>query len=702
MSVKVSLLRSAGFAAAYAVAFAVGRMTVIGGSHLALLWPAAGVAFIWFCAQRRARLRWVDALALGAIGLIGNAVTGGGPALGAVLALANVVQATAFVLLLARPASRAGRDLRLSTPRDLARALGTTVIAVVAGAAVAQVGNWLVTGQPDPSAFDAWITRDVAGTVVIGTVGLWFGPTMSAFRGRHGSVAGWSRNMIRNLRATARWRVAEYLAIVSCSAGAYVIGDTYDNGLPLIVVTGWVAIRLRTGFLVLHNLILAGVAVAVTLHGDGALADIADPYLRAVIAHLLVALTAVASLALALERDERAGLFRELADQRGQARQHATLLSTIIDSMGDGLSVVDAEGRVVLRNRAAVRLLGEVSVVGDAHRRLRHLDGSPVTTDALPHTRALAGAHVEGDDLLVRKPGDHDARIVQVTATPLPGERGCRSAVVLYHDVTAERRHRDQLANFAGAVAHDLQSPLTAVEGWTEVASDALDAEQPAITRSRDSLSRVSRAATRMRGLINDLLAYTSARDADLTPTRVELAGLVADVAAARADAATAAGRPVPRVALGRLHPVHADAGAVRQLLDNLIGNAIKYTASGVTPYLKITSTLCGDLVEVTIADNGIGIPPGQHEAIFDDFHRAHSGGGYTGSGLGLAICHRIVSRHGGTITAHDNPGGGSRFTFTLPAADPPPTAGRPDTVPLAVPHATAPTSTGKRVPARA
>ncbi|WP_242624862.1 ATP-binding protein [Krasilnikovia cinnamomea] len=704
MSVRASLLRTAGFAAVYAVAFAAGRMTVVSGSHLALLWPAAGVAVVWFCAQRRARLRWVDALALFTIGLLGNTLTGAGPTLGAVLALANLVQVVAFSALLSRwrPALwGAGGHLRPSTPRDLMCVLGTIVVAVLAGATTSQAGMWLVTGQLTGSSFIAWITRDIASAVVIGVAGMWFGPAMSAFRERHGSLVGWWRDADCDLRLIPTWRVAEYLAVATCSLIAYLIGLVSDNGLPLIAVTAWAAIRLHTGFVVLNNLVLAGASITFTLRGDGALATIPDPYLRAVTAHVLFAVVAVAALALALGRDERQGLVRELADQREQARQHAALMSAIIDSMGDALSLVDGRGRVVLRNPAAVRLLGEVEVVGDAHRRLRRLDGTPVPTEALPHTRALAGDHVEGEDLLVHKPGDHDARIVQVTATPLPNGHGCRSAVVLYHDVTAERRHRDHLVNFAGAVAHDLQSPLTAVEGWTELASDALEAEQPAIDRSRDSLTRVSRAATRMRGLINDLLAYTAARDADLTPTRVELAGLVADVTAARADAAVAAGRPAPQLAPGRLHPVHADAGAVRQLLDNLIGNAIKYTAPGVTAHLKITSTRRDDIVEVTIADNGIGIPPGQHEAIFDDFHRAHAGGAYAGTGLGLAICHRIVSRHGGTIAADDNPGGGSRFTFTLPAADPPPTTGHPD-VALALPTTAAPTRTGDRVPARA
>src|SRR5207253_636551 len=103
------------------------------------------------------------------------------------------------------------------------------------------------------------------------------------------------------------------------------------------------------------------------------------------------------------------------------------------------------------------------------------------------------------------------------------------------------------------------------------------------------------------------------------------------------ADAAIAGGTPVPRFDFGALHHVHADLPLTRQLLDNLIGNAIKYTAPGVTPRISVASTGSdGDRIEVTITDNGVGIPAGQHETIFGNFHRAHTGSTFAGTGLGL------------------------------------------------------------------
>lgn len=129
-------------------------------------------------------------------------------------------------------------------------------------------------------------------------------------------------------------------------------------------------------------------------------------------------------------------------------------------------------------------------------------------------------------------------------------------------------------------------------------------------------------------------------------------------------------GAPVPRFEIGPLGAVDADPVLTRQLLENLVGNAVRYTAPGTTPSVAITSVPEPDgFVRVHVDDNGIGIPADQRDAVFDNFHRAHRSGGYPGSGLGLTICKRIVERHGGTIRAGDTPDHtGTRITFTLPA----------------------------------
>ena len=116
---------------------------------------------------------------------------------------------------------------------------------------------------------------------------------------------------------------------------------------------------------------------------------------------------------------------------------------------------------------------------------------------------------------------------------------------------------------------------------------------------------------------------------------------------------------------------VTGDRFLVRQLLDNLLGNAVKYVAPGVRPSVVVVARPVEGELEVAISDNGIGIPADQRDRIFDSFVRAHAEG-YAGTGLGLAICQRVVDRHGGRIRADEEPGGGTRISFTLPLAQRP------------------------------
>ncbi|WP_067499674.1 ATP-binding protein [Actinoplanes sp. TFC3] len=692
MSVRAALTRTAVFALLYAVATFAGRLTIMDGTSLSIVWPAAGIAVVWFCAQRHSPVRWADALALAAVTMVINMLTGASAALAGMFVIANLIQAGLFGYLMNRWRPHlwgAGGSESLRSPRDLWALLSAAFCATVAGAAIGPSGVWLFTGHYSWSATAVWMARNTASMLLIGAVGLCFGHALAAYLTRHnGSLAGWPRAVVAALRRTPRLRILEYAAMAACSAAAYIVSFGLTSDLPisftLIGLTVWGATRLSTPFVVLHDMAVGVIAVLFTLHDNGPFAHIGSLPLRAMVVQLFVAMVAVVGLALALGRDERQALLRELdADKAALAREkeyaarQAQLMNTIIDSMGDGLSVITADGDVVLRNPAMSRLLGGRTSPGNrittnGYYGLYNLDGSPIRIEATAYARVIAGDNVENHDVLIRNPDVPEGRIVSVSAARLD-YHGRPSAVLLMHDVTAERRHRDELAGFAGVVAHDLLNPLTAVEGWAGTATEALTEApgHPATTAALGSLVRVSRAAARMRGLITDLLAYTTARDAALATTSIDLDKLVADIAAIRTDSALAAGQAAPVFAIGHLGSVAADPTLTRQLLDNLIGNAIKYTAAGVTPHLVVDACELSGMRQVSIADNGIGIPAGQHDAIFDNFHRAHRTAGHPGTGLGLGICKRIVQRHGGTITATDDPAGGSRFTFTLPLPAP-------------------------------
>jgi len=241
------------------------------------------------------------------------------------------------------------------------------------------------------------------------------------------------------------------------------------------------------------------------------------------------------------------------------------------------------------------------------------------------------------------------------------------------------RRRETELVGFAGIVAHDLRNPLARITGFAGFLREEATARLDPV--HRDFLERLYRGALRMQTLIDDLLDYATAENRTLNTTTVDLKALADDIAQERLGGAR---HPDTMIVVDPLPAVPGDATLLRQVLDNLIGNAVKYTAEGRQPYVRITSRPQGETVRIDVADRGIGLPEDQRDAVFAAFNRAAGSEGYPGTGLGLAIVHRIIERHGGEVGVEDNPGGGSRFWFTLPLVRPPaglPPADRADWV---------------------
>lgn len=364
---------------------------------------------------------------------------------------------------------------------------------------------------------------------------------------------------------------------------------------------------------------------------------------------------------------------RELRAAEAESRRQAGLLRAIMDSIGDGVGVVDEHGAFLLHNPAAKELLG-IDLDNDdpdawqEHYGLFRPDGrTPFPLDELPLMRALAGHSSNGVEMIVRNPQRPDGLLISVDGQPLGDRAGQPGAVAVFHDITSLRRYENDLAIFAGVVAHDLKTPLAVIRGHCEAADDELSHIDQAGT-IRETLGRVVRAVDRMAALIDTLLSYATARDAPLKVVPVELAPLVEEVVHDRVSYLPADRQP--DVYVGPMPSVGADPAMLRHVLDNLIGNALKYVRPGATARVDITaSPEPGGGVRIEVADRGIGIPEADKPEVFETFHRSTAAAGYAGTGLGLAICKRIVERHGGAIGVADNPGGGTRFFFTLPAA---------------------------------
>lgn len=440
------------------------------------------------------------------------------------------------------------------------------------------------------------------------------------------------------------------------------------------------------------------------------------PMLVAVAGGLLTVLVTVLVYLLSTRRAQAMVLVheatRELRAAEREARDQAALQQAILTSLGEGVTVVGADGRVLLHNPAARQLLGTADDADHLEDWPAHYGAylpdrtTPFPAVELPMVKALRGVSVDRVEMVIRNPAHPDGILVSVSARPLDRSAGGpRGAVAVLHDITALRRYETELAQFAAVVAHDLKSPLTAVHGFAAVAADALSADAAAgpapgdpaaggpadggaaagavaqragLSRSetaRAAVERVRQGAMRMRSIIDDLLAYTTARDAPLNLTDVDLRAIVESVVAERTAPAppghlaiaSAVGRPpTPMVHIGELPEVRADPGLLRLVVDNLVGNAVKYSPAGRTPHVSVTAHADAEGVHLVVADRGIGIPDAEKVRVFESFHRARPAD-YGGTGLGLAICRRIVERHGGSIAVEDNPGGGTRFCVTLP-----------------------------------
>lgn len=653
-------LASVGFAVAYLAAGFLGRQAVLEGQTFAVVWPAAGVAVAWFLVLG-ARLAGLDTLLLAACAFTANLVTGADVDTALVLLVSNVTQTLVAVHLLRRWCPElwgCGGDRPLDSPWVAARYLLGLAVGMLVGATVGMAGNVVTGGDLSLTQWVLWFDRNVCGAIAVTTLVLLMGHRLTRLHPRPPLVDRGAEGRLELL-------VAAVLTLA-------IYGLAFSvHGLPvaflLLVATVWVGVRFSALISVWHSFVIGVATVVLTLAGYGPFAELANAQTGALLAQFFLGILLTSGLFLSTGRDERVLLMDELRRTHEEASYQADLLDAVVNSMLEGLAVIKDDGDVIVLNPAAAEVLGYDSVaevpgrLGDVP--VRRLDGTPLPPEETPSRRALAGETVHAMELLVEG-ADGGERVLSVSAAPLPPDpdTGGRRAVVLVRDSTSDHAERVELAAFAGVVAHDLRNPLAAITGWTELIDDELAGGEVHPGMVREFVERVRSSTDRMNGLVLHLLAHATSRDGQLAPTRLQLTDSVRRIAAAN-DAEH-------MVFCGELPDVVADRVLVDQLLENLIGNALKYVGDGVRPDVRVEGRReQPGWVTVSVTDNGIGLPPGEHEAIFQEFHRAHEGD-YEGTGLGLAIARRIVARHGGRISARDHEDGGTVFEFTLPAAE--------------------------------
>ena len=370
------------------------------------------------------------------------------------------------------------------------------------------------------------------------------------------------------------------------------------------------------------------------------------------------------------QRRANAGLRRQLEQVR--ARQEASESSqqaavaealaqraTLLHSMAEGVALLDGEGRIQLVNPTFERLFG---IEGDvAGRTILEAVRSHELNELVRQARNAD--HVSSAEIEWR---GREPRSLQVNATSIAGGRTPGLILLVFHDQTRLKQLESTRKEFVANVSHELRTPLSLIKGYVETLLDGAK-DDPALAQR--FLQTIAKHTDRLTYLIEDLLTI-SRLESGPTPLNLQPTGLrelvartVDDLAQRAADRQVTLANQIPVELV-----VRVDADRVQQVVFNLVDNAIKYGRPGGRITLGARASDAA-WIEVSVRDDGPGIPAEARHRIFERFYRVDKNRSRDqgGTGLGLAIVQHIVQNHGGEVHLESAPGQGTTFHFTLP-----------------------------------
>jgi PAS domain S-box-containing protein len=382
-------------------------------------------------------------------------------------------------------------------------------------------------------------------------------------------------------------------------------------------------------------------------------------------------------------------VFRDITENKRaeeETKRQKELLQLILERIADGVVVADSNGKFLLFNAAAEQVLG-IGATNTTPDQWSDRYGSylpdAVTLyppNELPLVRAMRGESVDAVEVFIRNAKVPDGHLLSITGRPLKDENGIlRGGVVVFHDITLQKRAQEALVQakeeavraskfkdqFLSTMSHELRTPLNAVLGFSDLLAD--ERYGSLNDRQRRYVTHIHTGGTHLLKLITDILDLSKieAGRMELTREDVSIASAFGEVLSALQPLADKKSQALLQKVETGLQ-VRADAMRFKQVLTNLVGNAIKFTPE--SGRIELAARQVDDQVRIEVRDNGPGIPPEQQEQIFEAFFRlAQTGTATEGTGLGLAITARLVELHGSKLGIESQHGEGACFYFSLP-----------------------------------
>ncbi|MFD1257274.1 ATP-binding protein [Mucilaginibacter terrae] len=352
-----------------------------------------------------------------------------------------------------------------------------------------------------------------------------------------------------------------------------------------------------------------------------------------------------------------------------ELRSNQERLTRILETMAEGVGIVDVYGNLTYANPMAQKILGlKQSVIlertyHDPKWENLRVDGSPLPEDEHPMALIMAtGKPVFDHEIAVQPPGE-ERFYISINAAPLRDEYGnIIGGIGTFMDVTVRRKNIQNKDEFISVASHELRTPVTSLKASLQLLDRMKDKPSPKMLPVL--IDQANKSLNKLSVLISDLLNTTKMTEGQLHLNKswFILSYLIQECCQ---HLHTEAGHQVVIEGDTNLK-VNADADKIEQVVNNLINNVIKYAPGSKD--IRITLAREDQMVKVSVSDHGPGIPPEKLPNLFDRYYRVdNSGIQYSGLGLGLYICAEIIKKHNGQIGADSKLGEGSTFWFTLP-----------------------------------